>query len=153
MGWIHDEYSMRDTEEHVAQAINSWNSETSFEFVIHDTQDGAVAGSCGLNQINRNDLVCNLGYFVRTSKTRLGAATQAVALLADMAFGIAGLNRAEIRVAVGNDASRRVAEKAGAIYEGISRCRVRVREEVQDCHIYALIRPGLLAERPGHPHA
>jgi RimJ/RimL family protein N-acetyltransferase len=59
------------------------------------------------------------------------------------AFGTLGLNRLEIRVADGNQPSRAVAEKAGALYEGLQRSRMRVREKVHDAHMYALIRPGI----------
>ena len=49
------------------------------------------------------------------------------------------LIRAEIVVAVGNTASLRVAEKAGARREGILRNRMVVREMVYDAVIYSLI--------------
>jgi ribosomal-protein-serine acetyltransferase len=141
MGWLHSGYHLRDTEEWIAHAIDAWDEQSAFEFLIYDRTDGAITGACGLNEINKKDLVCNLGYWVRTSKTRLGAATQSVALLQDMAFGIVGLNRLEILIGDGNNASRAVAQRAGAIYEGLQRSRIRVREDVHDAHMYALLRP------------
>ncbi len=51
-----------------------------------------------------------------------------------------GLNRVEIVVAPGNEASQRVAQAAGALYEGILHQRLRVGETVYDAEMYALLR-------------
>jgi RimJ/RimL family protein N-acetyltransferase len=143
MRWMHANYSLRDTEEFTAYALTAWNERTEFAFVIRDTQDGMIVGCCGLNDLNWKDSVCNLGYWVRNSKTRLGAATETVILLKDFAFGTLGLNWIEILVADGNQPSRGVAEKVGAVHEGLQRSRVRVGERVYDAHMYALINPGI----------
>jgi ribosomal-protein-serine acetyltransferase len=141
MAWLHKDYSLQDAENWTVHAIYAWNAQTEYEFVIYDREDGRVAGSCGLNRINMKDKICNLGYWVRTSKTRLGAATQAAGLLKEFGFGPLGLNRLEIVIAESNHASRGVAEKAGALYEGIQRNRLCVGEKVHHAHMYALIRP------------
>jgi RimJ/RimL family protein N-acetyltransferase len=56
-------------------------------------------------------------------------------------FGIhgLGLKRIEIVVADGNTASRGVAEKLGAGYEGIQRMRLRVGGRSHDAHMYACV--------------
>lgn len=76
--------------------------------------DGRFLGGCGVNQINRIHRFGNLGYWVRTSATRHGVAGEAVRQVAEFAFRSTDLVRLEIVCAVGNDASRRVAERAGA---------------------------------------
>jgi ribosomal-protein-serine acetyltransferase len=139
MAWLHPKYERQDLEFWTAHAIAAWNTQSEYEFLIYDRQDGAVLGSCGLNNINRKDMVSNLGYWVRTSRTRLGAATQAARLLQEFGLKVAGFNRVEIVVAEGNAASRRVAEKAGALYEGLQRRRVRVGDRVYDAHMYAFV--------------
>jgi len=139
MAWIHGDYTLKDAELWTTRCVDTWAAQSEFEFVIYDTEDGFPAGSCGLNNINRKDMVSNLGYWVRTSKTRLNAATQATLLLKDFGLKVVGLNRLEIVVADGNNASRRVAEKAGALYEGRQRRRVQVGDKVYDAHMYALI--------------
>ena len=49
--------------------------------------------------------------------------------------------RIEVLVAVGNVASRRVAEKSGAVYEGTLRSRLLVHGTRHDAAMYAFIRP------------
>jgi len=116
-----------------------WGHGSRYEFVIIDTLSGEICGCCGLNRINHEDLVCNLGYWVSESKTRRGIATAAARLL--MSFGLEGLGlqRIEVVVADGNTSSRGVAEKLGAQYEGLQRMRLRVSGVSHDAHMYALI--------------
>jgi ribosomal-protein-serine acetyltransferase len=56
---------------------------------------------------------------VRTRQTGQGIATAAVRLIARFGFEDLGLRRLELLVAVDNMASRRVAEKVGATFEGV----------------------------------
>ncbi len=140
MAWLTPDYSAKDATAWVHDAIQSWERDRSYEFQIYDREDGAFAGCAGLNEINRKDQVCNLGYWVRASKLRLGAARQAVELLAAFGFEMLGLNRMEIVVAVGNGPSQRVAESVGATFEGVQGQRLMVGEAIHDAKMYALLR-------------
>jgi len=140
MSWMTEDYNSWHTREWVRHAISAWNEDKDYEFVIIDREDGSIAGSCGLNEINRKDRVCNLGYWVRASKLNLGAARQAAVLLREFGFDEAGLNRLEIVVAVENEASQRVAQAAGALCEGIQHQRIMIHEVVHDAKMYALLR-------------
>ncbi|MGL5096173.1 MAG: GNAT family N-acetyltransferase, partial [Planctomycetia bacterium] len=56
------------------------------------------------------------------------------------AFAETNLVRLEIVAAVDNHASRRVAEKAGAVFEGIARRRLLVHGASHDAAVYSLVR-------------
>lgn len=141
MDWLSPDYGIGHAHSWVSQAIEGWDGLRACEFLIYDRSDGQVAGACGLNQIDWSNLVANLGYWVRTSKLRLGAASQAAILLRDFGFTFLHLNRIEIVVATGNLPSQRVAESIGALDEGIQRQRLRVGTAVHDARMYALLRP------------
>ena len=113
---------------------------TAFEFAIVSA-DGGYLGGCGLNQIDKTNCRANLGYWVRSSATRLGVATTAVRAIRDWAFDRTGLIRLEIVIAVGNFASHRVAEKAGAIREGILRRRLVLHGVAHDATMFSFTRP------------
>jgi ribosomal-protein-serine acetyltransferase len=97
---------------------------------------------------NHGHRYANLFYWVRSSRLRQGVASAAVRLLARYAFETVGLQRVEIVVAVGNAASARVAEKVGAVREGILRNRIFLHGSSYDAFSYSLI-PGDLDRTPG----
>ena len=141
MDWCHPDYSLEDSRTHIEGAIRGWQEDAKFEFTICDPSDGTFIGGCGLNDISRVNGTANLGYWVRTGWTRRGVATAATLLLAEFGMRRAGLTRIEVLAATGNHASRRVAEKAGAIREGVLRNRLLVHGKLHDAVLYSLI-PG-----------
>lgn len=140
MAWLRDEYDIDEARAWTLGAMQVWDEGKAYEFQIYDREDGVLAGCAGINAIDRKDLVCNLGYWVRTSKLRLGAARQATQLLAEFGFEVVGLNRIEIVVATGNVPSQRVAGSVGAVFEGVQGQRIKVGESIYDARMYALLR-------------
>ena len=72
-----------------------------------------------------------------------GIATQAARLVARFGFEQLGLQRIEIVAAVGNIASQRVAEKAGATREAVLRKRLLINGESQDAVLFSLVAEDL----------
>jgi RimJ/RimL family protein N-acetyltransferase len=83
-----------------------------FTVVLKDT--GAVIGDCGLEQM---DIGAELGYDLRRDHWNQGFATEAATAVRDYAFEALGIPRLVSLVRVGNQASRRVAEKVGMSIE------------------------------------
>lgn len=140
MPWCHSGYSLQDAEEWVTGAASRFEDRTAFEFAISNISEDYLGG-CGLNQIRPLDRVANLGYWVRSSQHSKGIATAAARQLVTWAFSNTDLIRLEIVVGVGNGASRRVAEKLGAEYEGLLRKRVFLNGRSEDALMFALLRP------------
>jgi ribosomal-protein-serine acetyltransferase len=113
----------------------------AYEFAIFDAGDGAMLGGCGLNGVDKINYRANLGYWVRTGRTGQGIATAATQMLAKWGFEKLKLKRIEILVAVSNRRSLRVAEKAGAKFEGVLRNRINLNGKNEDAAMYSLI-PG-----------
>ena len=137
--WCHANYSIEESKTWIESCAEAWEKGTAYEFAITDSGSGLYLGGCGLNQINSAHKIANLGYWIRSSQTGHSVATTATLLLAQFGFGQLRLNRIEILVAVGNNASLRVAEKAGATREGILRNRLRVSNKVHDAVMFSLI--------------
>jgi ribosomal-protein-serine acetyltransferase len=138
--WCHPDYTRDDAIAWVDSRSEAWRGGREYSFVIEDPSDGSFAGGCGLNQIDELRLRANLGYWLRTSRTGRGLATAATRLLARWGLTALGLQRIEIVAAVGNVRSQRVAERAGAVREGIARCRLRVHDVPHDAVCYSLIK-------------
>ena len=83
--------------------------------------------------------MANLGYWLRTSATGQGFATEATLGLANFAFQHLGFERLEIIMATHNEASRQVAINAGACFEGTLRNRLQLHGTLFDAYLYSLI--------------
>jgi RimJ/RimL family protein N-acetyltransferase len=141
MPWAHAAYSIRESQQWLDVQIAAFELATAFEFAIVGAE-GNYLGGCGLNQLDAANRRANLGYWVRSSATRRGAATAAVRLLREWAFQFTDLVRLEILVAIGNAASLRVAEKSGAVREGVLRSRLILHDVVHDAALFSFVRTG-----------
>lgn len=139
MPWCHDGYDAEEARGWLAAQVLAFEAREAFEFAIV-SDDGAYLGGCGLNRIDWLNRRANLGYWVRSGAAGRGVATAAVTALRDWAFANTDLVRLEVVVAVGNDGSHRVAERAGAIREGVLRSRLILDGLPHDATSFAFIR-------------
>jgi RimJ/RimL family protein N-acetyltransferase len=139
--WCHAQYSMAEATEWIASRAPLAAEGREYTFAIIGA-DGRFLGACGINQINRIHRFANVGYWVRTSATGRGVATAALRQLAEFAFRTTDLVRLEVVCAVGNDRSQRVAERAGAVREGVLRDRLLLHGRPVDAVMYSLVREG-----------
>ncbi len=113
----------------------------SHRFLMVD-DDADVVGTCGLNHVDEQNRSANLGYWVHTNQAGRGHATEATRLLArfglDQTTGPA-YHRLEVAMSTRNHASRRVAEKAGATFEGTLRQSLLLCDEFHDAHMWSFV--------------
>jgi RimJ/RimL family protein N-acetyltransferase len=119
-------------------AIAGWDNETRYEFLAEDGATGDRLGRVGLGIGHRG--AAEIGYWVDPRARGRGVATDAVRAICAWAFRRLGLDLIEWRAEVGNDASRRVAEKAGFLMEGTLRQRLVHRETRVDAWIGSLLK-------------
>jgi ribosomal-protein-serine acetyltransferase len=148
MPWCHANYSLTDSAAWVLSRKKAWQDDEEYSFVISDVSTGTFIGGVGLNELRDAKQIANLGYWVRTGWTGRDIASRATILTAQYAFSELCLRRIEILAAIGNIASRRAAEKAGAQCEGLLRERIQQSEQVHDAVIYSIL-PQDLVKKPG----
>ncbi len=139
MPWCHQDYSLQESKSWLRTQVQAFNERKWFEFAIVDP-GGGYLGQCGLNQIDEANRRCNLGYWVRSSATGHGVATRAVLMTRDWGFEHTNLARIEIVVALGNRRSVRVAEKAGALREGVLQQRLLLHGVQEDAVMFSFVR-------------
>lgn len=83
--------------------------------------EGRVLGCALAPAIDREARTAELGYIVAPWARGRGVATEAVRQLTRWAFDDLGLLRLQLLISVGNEASKRVAAKAGYRFEGVLR--------------------------------
>ncbi len=139
MPWCHPDYSPDDSRAWVETRDAAWQAGEEYSFAITDSATGEFCGGVGLNHLVREYRMANLGYWVRTTRAGRGMATAATRLAAGFAFNQLALTRVEIIMATGNVASRRVAEKAGGLFEGTLRNRIILDGQPAATHLFSLV--------------
>jgi ribosomal-protein-serine acetyltransferase len=139
MEWMHPQYSIADTDQWVSQCRKAWETDSMFGFTIIENQTSQILGGCSIGLDRPAHRNGSIGYWIRTSRTKQGFASEAAALLAQFGFAQLGLIRIEIFVAADNTASQRVAEKVGALREGLLRNRFLIRGKPLDAYMFSLV--------------
>jgi RimJ/RimL family protein N-acetyltransferase len=140
MPWAHDPQSLEAAEEHCREMQAKWHSREVLDFCFHRREDGEFVGKGGLHTIDWRVPKFEIGYWMRTSCSGRGYATEAAGALAEFARATLGARRVEIGSDAQNAASRRVAEKSGFVLEGICRqARRGVDGSLRDACVYAKV--------------
>ena len=140
MPWAKEPQSADDSEGHCRAMQARWHAREELDFCFVRRSDGLLVGKGGLHTIDWLVPKFEIGYWVRTSCSRQGLATEAARGLAEMARRCLGAMRLEITSDARNFPSRKVAEKAGFELEGIRRkSRRDVTGALADSCMYARV--------------
>jgi RimJ/RimL family protein N-acetyltransferase len=139
MDWANAGYTEDEALSWFAFCDASRTAGSAHEFGIFLDDGVTLVGGAGLNQFNTLHGFCNLGYWVRASQQRRGAALGAVQVLARHAFEALKLSRVEIVIADGNLPSLAVARKAGAVHECLARNRLQLHGGPVAAHVFSLV--------------
>jgi RimJ/RimL family protein N-acetyltransferase len=139
MPWCHPEYGEGEAHAWIALCAANLRDGLAWDMGIFSADRNTLIGGIGINQINRLHNYGNIGYWVRSSRQNRGIATRAARMIACFGFETLRLTRLEILAVEGNDASRRVALKAGAQFECMARNRLVLRGQARDAALHALL--------------
>ena len=138
MPWAKSRVTVEETEKYCRESRAKWHARQILDFCFFAKDDGELVGKGGLHTIDWTIPKFEIGYWVRTSRTGKGFATEAVRSLVHLAISVLRARRIEITSDARNQASRRVAEKNGFELEGILRqSRRDVDGNLADACIYA----------------
>jgi RimJ/RimL family protein N-acetyltransferase len=105
---------------------------------VTDAGDGSLLGSIELRM--QAEGRAELGYVIAAWARGRGVGTGALRLLARWAFEVRGLERLEVLVQPGNEASQALAARVGFTREGVLRAHSLVRGERKDMVMMSLLR-------------
>lgn len=108
--------------------------------------DGELAGAIDLKRADWAARVTEIGYWAHPGSRGRGVMSAATRLLSRWALRDIGFQRVELRIATGNTASLRVAERAGFTREGVLRNAGYVHAGRVDLEVWSLV-PADLADR------
>ncbi|WP_163547582.1 GNAT family N-acetyltransferase [Candidatus Frankia nodulisporulans] len=114
-------YRRADAESFVRDlAPTAWAEGTCTPFAVVDATTERLLASISLTDISTSG-EAEIGYWCAEHARGQGVISQAVTTVTRWGFAMLDLARIEWRAAVGNDASRRVAERTGFVLEGTLR--------------------------------
>ena len=106
---------------------DGWRGGTRAGFVVRAVGDGGFLGFASMFRLDLPAREAEIGYAIAPSARGRGVAGRALALLTRWGIDDLGLERLELRIAVTNPASERVAARGGYLREGVLR-RVHFKE-------------------------
>ena len=116
-----DAFTVESMEIRNRHVMASFLRRESIELIGIETKTGEAVVWCGLHDIDWQALQCDTGLWVRKSAQRRGIATETANAMVRYAFGALGMQRVGFTHSLGNEPSRRIAERLGFTLEGIQR--------------------------------
>ena len=147
------------TEEHartwIEQTVHDWDSgEGEAAFAVTEATSGEVVGAIGLRPMHEEYGVRgSIGYWVAAEARGRGVATGALKLVSRWGLGLLGLPRVELVTDPENEASQRVAEKAGFRREGLLRSYLQMPNGRRDVVMFSLLADELEDAEAGRDSA
>ncbi|CAN5492331.1 GNAT family N-acetyltransferase [soil metagenome] len=136
-------YRMEHAVGFISDTIAAWQSGREPTFAILDQASGELGGCVGLRGIGH---AVEIGSWMAPQGQGRGLTSDAVRLVSGWTMESFDVERIGLLVYVGNEASARVAEKAGYRREGILRRYAVQRGVARDCIVFSLVREDLAVE-------
>jgi RimJ/RimL family protein N-acetyltransferase len=117
--WVAEEPTLQSAEVRCRRAEANFLLRTDLPFLAFEKATGRLVASVGLHRTDGDIPKTEVGYWVRSSETGKGYASEGVAALTSWAFQVLHAKRVELVTDERNVGSRRVAERCGFTLEGI----------------------------------
>lgn len=138
--WARMDYTSSDTTAFIRESAQAWKEERAWDYSIRINENPRRhVGNISFWTVSKLGKIAEIGYWVRSGETRQGICTEAVGLLLDEVFDSLGYHKIVLRIAIGNDASDRVAEKLGFTREGVLREELLIRGNWVDHSLWSLL--------------
>lgn len=147
--WHARSLDVEEAREWIGAWPERWARETGASWAIAD--ESGVLGQIGLRRLDLTDGLGEVSYWVLPAARGRRLAARALCALSEWVFDELGLHRFELAHSTLNEASCRVAGRAGFAYEGTKRSEALHADGWHDMHLHARLsddpRPALLGAR------
>lgn len=131
--------TVEDSESFVRSVLDAPVHQRELTFVIRD--GGVFAGLIGFKSTDWGNHKTEIGYWLSYPFQKRGIITRSVQRLSEFAFREQGINRIQIKCAVGNEASSRIPKRLGFSFEGIERDGERMSDGTfADIEVYSKLQ-------------
>jgi ribosomal-protein-serine acetyltransferase len=136
--FVDNTWKPEDTELFIRSVLNqdTVRRDIIFEIWYRNEFSGIIA----LKEVDRWNKKAEIGYWLDPDFENRGIMTRCCVALIDCAFREMYLHRIQIKVAVGNARSSRIAEKLGFRFEGIERDGEKFSDKYLSLEVYSLLK-------------
>jgi len=146
--WVHPRYGRADALRFIRDSAAAWAEGRAYDFAIRRPESPELhVGNISIWPTSRRERAGEVGYWISSADTGDGIATEAATAILAVGFEEMALHRVTLRIAVGNVASERIAEKLGFVHEGLLRKEVMVAGEWLDHTLWAMLEDEYRVER------
>lgn len=140
--WVAAEQTLESAEAFCRNGEANFIARRDLPFLVFEKASGRLVASAGLHRTVWHTPKTEVGYWCRTQATGQGYVTEAVRALSAYAFAHLKAVRIELITDEENQASRRVAERAGFTLEGVLRHERRAPDgSLRNTCVYARLAP------------
>ena len=132
--------SVEYTEEYLEYIERLCRAGSFYDWAVIDKESGRMIGTCGFTRFDFRHDSAEIGYVLNPDFWGRGLMPEAAAAVMNFGFEKLLLNRIEAKHLTGNEASRRVMEKLGMTYEGVSRGAMLIKGKYRDVHTCAILK-------------
>ncbi|MGQ0849146.1 MAG: GNAT family N-acetyltransferase [Actinomycetota bacterium] len=138
--WAHPGYRREDASLYVRDSLEAWKEGRAYDWAIRLIGNPRRhIGNISTWPVSRLTRTGEIGYWIRTDETGKGMAAEATGAVVRLGFDELGFHKLVLRVAIGNLASERVAEKLGFAREGVLREELLIRGRWVDHTLFSLL--------------
>ena len=119
---------------------NRYKTGDFYDWAIECKDSGKMIGTCGFTRFLFRHNAAEIGYVLNKEYHGKGIATEVVGRIIQYGFENLALERIEGKFMIENEASRRVMEKNGMIFEGINRKSMLIKGVYRDIGTCAILR-------------
>lgn len=138
--WARTDYESGDAGAFIRDSLQAWKEARAWDYTIRFKNDpNRHIGNISMWTVSKSGKIAEIGYWIRSDETSKGICTEAADALIGEAFGSMGFHKVIMRIAVGNDASHRVAEKLGFTRDGVLREELLIRGNWVDHTLWSML--------------
>lgn len=135
--WVDHNLTVEDSKKFIKERLQLFKKDLGFSLCIFYC--GKIVGIIGLHYIDKSDFKTEIGYWLSEDQQGKGIMYRSSLALIAYCFNTLKLHRIEIRCAMNNIASQRVAKKLGFKQEGILREASYHNAAFHDIILYSIL--------------
>lgn len=148
--WV-DGYNRAVSQRFVRESVAAWAEQRAYDFTIRTIDDqGRHIGNVSIWPVSAQNSIGEVGYWIRSDETGKGYGAEATTRIIQVGFEEMKLHKVQLRIAVGNIRSERIARNLGFVLEGTLRDEVKVGSRWLDHTVWSLLEDEWWAQRDRH---